>query len=151
MGRPGITVKGTHPHKEARHDPAQVHPLYYPPASRSRPLRLRVRHRPRQDLLGERPGLQGPGLPGFVRKGHPCPDEPFSAMFHVMDEKGTEVASFKSDAHGRFSLRLLPGTYTIVPDASSGLLRILPGNIKTTVVNKGTALKLAFHFDTGMH
>jgi hypothetical protein len=95
--------------------------------------------------------FKGPACPGYARSGHPCPDVPVSALFHILDAGGSLLASFESDENGRFSLRLPPGTYTVVPDASSGLLPILPGNTKTVVVAGGTCATLDLHFNTGMH
>lgn len=66
------------------------------------------------------------GLEGTIRRGPIQPvcqqdvacDAPFSGRFEV-HLGGRIVARFQSDSAGHFQVRLAPGTYSIVPDASA--------------------------------
>src|SRR3954469_18402803 len=62
---------------------------------------------------------RGPITP-VCQAGVPC-DAPMQAAFEVRRD-GKTVASFQTDAQGRFIVKLAPGTYTIVPAAGAGLM-----------------------------
>jgi hypothetical protein len=93
--------------------------------------------------------LKGPLCPGPVRIGHPCPDRPFSALFHVLDPDGKEAARFTSDEKGRFRVTLAPGRYTVVPDPSAHFPES-PFNRKAVAIEAGKTTAVELHFDTGM-
>ena len=97
-------------------------------------------------------GLRGVVVRGPVQPtcqaGEPCDDEPFSAGFTVL-RGGQTVGTFRSDAEGRFAVRLDAGSYTVVPDDDAPLLapssqardvRVLAGDVTT----------VALSFDTGI-
>lgn len=96
------------------------------------------------------------GLTGTVIRGPvtpvcqinvPC-DAPFSASFNVM-LNNRKVTSFTSDAQGRFSVRLLPGTYLIVPAADAPLMN--PSfQTKTVEVGPEGLTSVQLTFDTGI-
>ena len=93
--------------------------------------------------------LQGPMCGGPVSVDDPCPDQPFSAVFHVLDDQGNRVARFLTDEQGNFHIGLLPGEYTIVPDESALLMS--PGAQKREVaVREGEFVRVTLTFDTGM-
>jgi hypothetical protein len=96
------------------------------------------------------------GLEGLVNRGPtqpvcvvelPC-DEPFAALFHVAQD-GREIATFRSDAQGQFSIALPPGDYVITPDASAPI--IFPTRqAKTVRVEPNGMTRVELGFDTGI-
>ena len=69
------------------------------------------------------------GLTGVVMRGPitpvcrvdvPC-DAPFSARF-VVQRAGRKVAEFQSDSMGQFTVYLVPGAYTVVPNADAPII-----------------------------
>lgn len=91
--------------------------------------------------------LRGPTCP-VVIENDPCPDEPFSALFHVFSEDGKEVATFRSDEEGHFRVVLEPGHYTIVADESAPLQP--PRQAKTVDVDANEFADVTLVFDTGI-
>lgn len=98
---------------------------------------------------------------GSVRAGPTCPvernppdpacaDRPVAgATLQILDVGGMQVATARSDAAGRFQLRLQPGSYTLVPSRATGLVTT-PAPISFTV---GTGLAtplLDVSYDTGI-
>lgn len=92
--------------------------------------------------------VRGPMCPVFTEE-NPCPDEPFSALFHVLDTEGNGVAKFLTTAEGWFHLPLAPGDYVIIPDASAPLMDP-PSQQVTVVVPRGAFASLTLSFDTGI-
>ncbi|HSM18147.1 MAG TPA: hypothetical protein VK845_14275 [Gemmatimonadales bacterium] len=99
---------------------------------------------------------EGSGIDGTVRLGPiqpvctvgaPC-DAPFAALFHVRSG-GREVAQFRSDADGRFTIALPAGDYIIVPDASAPLLAPT-SQTRAVRVEPGTIAQVTLDFDTGI-
>jgi len=96
------------------------------------------------------------GLSGTVSRGPvtpvcqvnvPC-DAPFTASFEVR-RAGRLVATFKSDAQGRFTVKLAPGTYVIVPGPDAPLMS--PGSqSKTVEVGPEGITSVQLNFDTGI-
>ena len=105
---------------------------------------------------GENPttGLEGQTMiaapcPGPVRDDQPCPDQPVSATFEVLDAQNEVIARFQSDAEGHFSVALKPGVYTIVPAADAPLFN--PRMQRQTVtVETGKMTEMTLRFDSGM-
>lgn len=104
------------------------------------------------------PGSEGAdsGIEGLVVRGPtqpvcvvsiPC-DEPFAALFHVRQD-GRAIATFTSDAEGRFSIELPPGDYTITPDATAPIL-FPTQQVKTVHVEPNTMVRVELDFDTGI-
>ncbi|SRR6266540_3900474 len=88
--------------------------------------------------------LAGPACPGPARLDSPCPDRPVAMTVEVVS--GTTVAaSFTSDAGGRFSVTVAPGTYTL---RSKNGLPVLKSS--TVVVLDGRFTEIELHADTGM-
>jgi len=104
------------------------------------------------------PDAEGPGLEGTVLRGptcpvetenDPCPDEPFSALFHVFDLDEEEVATFTTSADGSFRITLAPGDYLIVPDATAPIIH--PSTqAKSVTVEAGGFTEVTLVFDTGI-
>lgn len=100
----------------------------------------------------------GPGLEGTVLRGptcpvetenDPCPDEPFSALFHVFNLDEEEVATFTTSADGTFRITLAPGDYLIVPDQTAPIIHpSTQAKSVTVVAEKFTEVTLVF--DTGI-
>jgi hypothetical protein len=65
--------------------------------------------------------LSGPSCPVEVQ-GSPCPPTPVEADVHVIDPGGTEVASGRSDAAGRFRILVEPGTYVVEATSDPGVI-----------------------------
>jgi hypothetical protein len=76
----------------------------------------------------------------------PYPD----AMIWIMNEQGTrKIAEVKSNAEGRFTIGLLPGTYLLDPQSPAG--QILPrGEPQTVVVPPDQFVDVTVNFDTGI-
>ena len=96
-------------------------------------------------------GLQGAVRYGPIQpvchEGQPC-DAPLQAGFDV-ERAGLVVARFQSDADGRFEVRLLPGTYVVIPDASAPVMQPRLQRREVVVGPVGlTVVELAF--DTGI-
>ena len=100
--------------------------------------------------------VAGTGLEGFVRRGpitpvcrvdEPC-DAPFAASFDIRNGQGV-VARFQSDSAGHFRVALLPGAYTVVPDASAPLLGA-SHQARPVVVGPDGLTLVELDFDTGI-
>lgn len=98
----------------------------------------------------------GSGIRGQVSIGPTCPvqtdedtcgDKPYQASFLVLDTAKQTVAAFETDAQGRFSLALPPGTYTLRAEHGS---RYPLAADQTVVVHPGEYTRLDIHFDSGM-
>lgn len=91
--------------------------------------------------------VRGPITP-VCRVDVPC-DAPFSATFSVQ-RSGRQVAQFRSDASGQFTVFLQPGDYTLVPAPDAPLLS--PGlQIKSvSVADSGALTMVRLTFDTGI-
>jgi hypothetical protein len=86
---------------------------------------------------------------GPIRIDDPCPDEPFSATFYVLDSQGNQVARFDTDEQGYFQIFLVPGEYTIIPDKSAPLMS--PGSQRKDVTVRDQELvEVMLVFDTGI-
>jgi hypothetical protein len=55
-----------------------------------------------------------PGCPGPVRQDSPCPARPVPGARVDAVQSGRAVATVNTDASGRFTLHLIPGTYRLV-------------------------------------
>ena len=104
------------------------------------------------------PGSPDPttGLTGIVIRGPitpvcrldtPC-DAPFSAGF-TAERNQRQVAQFRSDADGRFTVWLSPGTYQIVPNSDAALLHPA-SQVKTVDVGNVGLTDVRLEFDTGI-
>jgi hypothetical protein len=88
--------------------------------------------------------LAGPACPGPARLDSPCPDRPVSMTVEVVG--GTTVAAtFTTDAAGKFSVTVSPGTYTL--RSRTGLPTLKSA---TVVVVDGQFTEVELHADTGM-
>ena len=96
------------------------------------------------------------GLTGLVVRGPitpvcrldiPC-DAPFSAGFTV-ERNRSQVAQFRSDAAGQFTVWLSPGTYRIIPDSDAALLAPA-AQAKTVEVGNVGLTNVRLEFDTGI-
>ena len=84
-----------------------------------------------KDVMDKQDDSDNSGVEGKVLRGptcpvlsdiDPCPDEPFSAIFHVFSNQ-SEVKIFQSDSLGNFRIGLEPGIY---------LVCILPGRARAS-------------------
>src|SRR6059036_1847781 len=96
------------------------------------------------------------GLTGVVTRGPvtpvcrvdvPC-DAPFSARFNVQ-KSGQRAAQFESDASGRFTVMLAPGSYTVVPNADAPIISPTLQVKTVSVLDNGTLTVVQLMFDTG--
>ncbi len=92
--------------------------------------------------------LRGPMCP-VVRMDDPCPDQPFSAPFEVFDSRDRLAGRFESDAEGRFTIALDPGTYIIIPDTSAPIMNPR-SQLKEVTVEAHRVKQLTLIFDTGI-
>ena len=88
--------------------------------------------------------LAGPACPGPARLDSPCPDRPVSMTVEV-GSGPTVAATFTSDAAGKFSVGVPPGTYTL--RSKNGLPALKP---TTVVVRDGQLTEVELHADTGI-
>jgi len=91
--------------------------------------------------------MRGPVTP-VCRVDVPC-DAPFSARFNVQ-KSGQRVAQFESDASGRFTVMLAPGSYTVVPNADAPIISATLQAKPVTVLDNGTLTVVQLMFDTGI-
>lgn len=77
---------------------------------------------------------------------NPCV-EPFSAGFTVTSD-GQTVLHFRSDADGRFTIRLAPGAYVVVPDPDAPVFGQQTKDLK---VPAGDSVSVTLTFDTGIY
>ena len=96
-------------------------------------------------------GLTGTATRGPItpvcRVDVPC-DAPLSSSFEVR-QNGRLVATFRSDAQGRFTVTLRPGTYVIVPAADAPLMHA-SAQAKTVEVGADGLTSVQLAFDTGI-
>lgn len=96
------------------------------------------------------------GLTGVVVRGPITPvclidvacDAPFSAGFSVQ-QSGREVAQFRSDAEGRFTVWLPPDTYRIVPHADAPLMAPA-SQARSVEVGRTGLTTVRLEYDTGI-
>ena len=91
--------------------------------------------------------LMGPMCP-VVTYPSSCPDQPFSALFHVFNEEGNDVSKFQSDEQGHFRVELSPGEYNIIVDESVAFLQRRQS--KKVIVNEKEFTSVTLLFDTGI-
>lgn len=103
-------------------------------------------------IVGRDTGLIGVVVRGPIQPvcmaNEPCDDAPFSAGFTVR-QNDRVVARFRSDAEGRFEIRLAPGSYTIVPDSDAPLMQP-SAQTKEVVVGAVGLTTVRLDFDTGI-
>ncbi len=102
-------------------------------------------------LSGPSTGLVGTAVRGPITPvcqiDVPC-SAPFSAGFTVW-QRSRPIASFRSDGQGRFTVRLEPGTYTIIPAPDAPILDP-QGQGKSVFVGPSGLTTIALEFDTGI-
>jgi hypothetical protein len=90
--------------------------------------------------------LRGPVQP-VCQAGVSC-DAPFGASFTVQ-QNDRVVATFRSDAQGRFQVHLAPGAYLIVPGPDAPIISP-SGQAKPVVVGPDGLTSVRLEFDTGI-
>jgi len=93
--------------------------------------------------------MKGPMCPGPRRREWPCPDQPVSGVFQVLDAEQKMAGSFRSDEAGKFQLALPPGQYTVVPEGVDARTNPLGGSSRITVL-EGEVTQVALRWDTGI-
>jgi hypothetical protein len=90
--------------------------------------------------------VRGPVTP-VCRVDIPC-DAPFSAGF-IVERSGRQVAQFRSDSDGQFTVWLSPGGYRIIPGSDAPLLAPM---LQARAVEVGAEGLTSIHleFDTGI-
>ena len=78
-----------------------------------------------------------------------CADKPVAGVvITVTDAAGAAVTTVTTDADGRFSVALAPGTWTLAPQPRQGLMRT-PGP-ETVSLAAGATVTVDFAYDTGI-
>jgi len=77
----------------------------------------------------------------------PC-DAPFSAGFSVRQD-GHAVTHFQSDTDGRFTIRLVPRVYLVVPDADAPIFSPAQ-QAKSLTIPDADSTTVELSFDTGI-
>ena len=93
--------------------------------------------------------LLGPGCPGPIRLGSPCPDRPYPTTLEVFDDQGHHVADVPTHQDGTFRIMLPPGTYVV--RARGREFRGPPRSTEqTATVAPGLFTTVPFRLDSGM-
>lgn len=104
-------------------------------------------------VVGVGTGIRGQVLRGPINPGPEIAgvinEEPFSAVFSVLDSENNSVARFESDENGNFELALFPGEYTVVPGPSAPILFPEQQTRTVSVPTDGFA-DVVLEFDTGI-
>jgi len=104
-------------------------------------------------VVGVGTGIRGQVLRGPINPGPEIEgvinEEPFSAVFSVLDSENNSVARFESDENGNFELALFPGEYTVVPGPSAPILFPEQQTRAVSVPADGFA-DVVLDFDTGI-
>jgi hypothetical protein len=87
----------------------------------------------------------GPTCP-VERAGHPCPPAPVSAVVQARAHRRV-AASTHTDAHGRYTLRLAAGSYTLVAVTKQPYPRCTPRSVR---VRASQVVHAAIACDTGI-
>ncbi len=99
-------------------------------------------------------GLEGVVVRGPIcpveREDEPCPDEPFSALFHVFDYDWNGVSKFRTTEAGWFHINLPPGNYIIEPDLSAPLMPPPTAHRVVVTVPESGFATVTLSFDTGI-
>ena len=90
--------------------------------------------------------LRGPVHP-VCQVNQPC-DAPFAANFEVR-RNGQQITTFTSDDQGHFTVRLVPGSYVIVPAADAPIMSPQL-QTKDVVVGPEGLTSVDLMFDTGI-
>jgi len=93
----------------------------------------------------------GPTCPVVTDPPDPsCADRPVAdALLIFEDLAGHEITRVRSAGDGTFSLRLIPGSYSVIPQPVQGLLGT-PGPTDLTVPPDGSIDPIAITYDTGI-
>lgn len=91
--------------------------------------------------------MRGPITP-VCRVDTPC-DAPFTATFSVQ-RSGRQIAQFRSDASGLFTVFLKPGDYTVVPPPDAPIISPAMQSKQVSVADSGTLTMVRLTFDTGI-
>jgi len=90
--------------------------------------------------------LIGPTCP-VERLDSPCPDKPYQATLVVLNQSGTEVKRFDTNADGLFRVELPPGTYTLAPQSPGRLPR---AGQQAVQVTSGQFTSITITYDSGI-
>ena len=88
----------------------------------------------------------GPTCP-VERADHPCPPAPVSATVQARTSRGRVVASTRTDANGRYRLRLRAGSYTLVAVTPKPFPQCSPVNV---TVKANQSARAPISCDTGI-
>lgn len=105
---------------------------------------------------GETVSLSGVALAGPVCPVERDPPDPAcaprpveGAAIVVLDERGDEVATLRTDADGRFRVELSPGRYELVPQQPEGIMHApAPVTVELRAGSDPEPIELAY--DTGI-
>jgi hypothetical protein len=90
--------------------------------------------------------LVGPSCP-VQREDEPCPDKPWQGVVVARRLSGSEVARTRTDAQGRFAMKLPPGEYVVVTLTPG----VFPGPASTQVrVTAGQMTQVELLLDSGI-
>ena len=81
------------------------------------------------------------------RSDSPCLDKPYQATLIVLNQNGTEVKRFDTNADGLFRVELPPGAYTLVPQSPGRLPR---AGTQTVEVVSGQFTSVTVTYDSGI-
>lgn len=90
--------------------------------------------------------LAGPQCPAEVI-GRSCPPRAVSARVTVTNQLGRNIATFTSDTHGHFRVRLAPGTYELITTQTHQPQLLRPVRV---TVKRGRYTRLRLLLDTGI-
>jgi hypothetical protein len=90
----------------------------------------------------------GPMCP-VVQEGQDCPDQPYQATLTILNEAGSRVMRFTTDADGAFRVPLAPGSYILRPEVPEGAPMPIAAEQAFTVA-EGSYTELKVIYDSGI-
>jgi hypothetical protein len=91
--------------------------------------------------------LIGPTCPGPIPVDGECPDKPLQTEIVILDHSGQLAAKIQTDAQGRFSVALEPGTYQLRVQNEMGMR--LPA-VQTVTLERGHIAQVDIQVDSGI-
>jgi hypothetical protein len=94
--------------------------------------------------------VAGPTCP-VEQAENPCPPKPVpDSKVYIMTPGGALVTTTMTDANGRFSVRLSPGSYTVHAEAGPGKLGLNQVTLGDVTVRAGATTTVHIELDTGI-
>lgn len=93
--------------------------------------------------------MVGPSCPA-VRQDEPCPDQPLSAEFRILDQNGLVAAEGETDERGWAAVPLSPGVYLVEPLREAPAVPPTPPGSAEFSVEAGRWTEVRLLYDSGI-